>query len=141
MDENIEKIQSQVLQDVSEFHKKVSEAVISSEHLWFRNLILGILTCALADYKSVEIGIKKSAYLAAWGKRNLLELKVITEYVLASEGNALAFKNELLIDAKEFYEAISKHHAALHAQLLNGLRELAGQQPDGPRGDCPTRSR
>ena len=46
-------------------------------------MLLGILNCALLDYYSVETGTKKSIYLAAWGRRNLLELKVITTYVLS----------------------------------------------------------
>jgi hypothetical protein len=36
--------------------------------------------------------------LAAWGTRNLLELKVVTKYVLESGKNANDFKIDLVFD-------------------------------------------
>jgi len=82
----------------------------------------------LLDYYSVQIGAQKSIYLTAWGRRNLLELKVITTYVLASEKNAIQFRNDLAIDAKEFYQALTKHHQATHKELLTTLSELSEDQ-------------
>lgn len=119
---------SQVLEKVRDLRKTILEVPVSDAHVWFRNLLLGILNCALLDYKSVEIGVEKSSYLAAWGCRNLLELKVIATYVLASEKNAHDFQNDLLIDAKEFYEAVTKSHEATQTQLLSMLSEAAEQE-------------
>ena len=95
-------------------------------------MLCGILNCALVDYKSVEIGVQKSVYLAAWGSRNLLELKMITEYVLASEENAIDFKNDLFIDAKEFFEAVTNRHKASHRKLVSMLSEMAEQSEEAP---------
>lgn len=119
---------SQALEKVRELGKSILEAAVSDEHVWFRNLLLGILNCALLDYKSVEIGVQKSMYLAAWGSRNLLELKVIATYVLASEKNANDFKRDLLIDTKEFYEAVTKSHKASHTRLLSMMSEAAEEE-------------
>jgi hypothetical protein len=95
---------------------------------WFGNILVGILNCALLDFYSLEVGRNKSVFLMAWGRRNLLELKVITEYVLSSRANAESFKNELAIDAKEFYEALSKVGHASHKRLLTTLAEAAAEE-------------
>jgi hypothetical protein len=119
---------SHALEKVRELSRSILEATVCDEHVWFRNLLVGILNCALLDYKSVEIGVQKSIYLAAWGSRNLLELKVIATYVLASEKNAADFKNDLLIDTKEFYEAVTKSHKATHRRLVSMMSEAAEQE-------------
>ena len=119
------------IQKVAELFKTIQEARTENEHVWFQNLLCGILNCALQDYRLVEIGAQKSVPLAAWGRRNLLELKVITDYVLASEKNATDFKSDLVRDAKEFYEAISKSHRSLHKEFLSGLSEMA-EREEGP---------
>jgi hypothetical protein len=123
---------SSVVQKMRNLRRSIQKATGKVEEVWFGNLILGILNCALLDYYSVEIGAKKSVYLAAWGRRNLLELRVITTYVLASESNASNFRNELVIDAKEFYEAMTKHHQASHKKLLTMLSEMSKQE-ESPR--------
>ncbi len=101
----------------------IRDAPVSDEQIWYRNLLLGILNSSLLDYGYVKIGaIQKSPYLAAWSCRNLLELKVITKYVLASAQNAIDFKNDLVVDAKEFFESISKRHSAMYPKLLSDWR-------------------
>lgn len=119
---------SLAVEKVRQLCRSIQGATATDEGGWFGNLLLGILNCALLDYYSVEVGAKKSVYLAAWGRRNLLELKVITSYVLASEGNAIDFRNELVIDLKEFYEAMTKHHQASHKKLLTMLSEMSKQE-------------
>jgi hypothetical protein len=44
---------------------------------------------------------------------------------LKSRENAEDFKNDLLLDAKELYEAITKDHRAQHAKLVSMLLEMA----------------
>ena len=119
---------SWAVEKVRRLYRSIQGATANEEEVWFRNLLLGILHCALLDYYSVEIGAKKSVYLAAWGRRNLLELKVITTYVLASESNAIEFRNDLVIDAKEFYEALTKHHQASHKNLIAMLSEMSERE-------------
>lgn len=119
---------SKVIEKVRRLCRSIQKATGKLEEVWFGNLLLGILNSALLDYYSVQIGAQKSIYLAAWGRRNLLELKVITTYVLTSERNAIEFRNDLAIDAKEFYQALTKHHQATHKELLTMLSELSEEK-------------
>jgi hypothetical protein len=122
---DVEKAMSQLVEKVRQLGQSIQEAIANREEVWFGNLLLGILNCALLDFHSVEVGARQSIYLAAWGRRNLLELKTITDYVLASQSNAIDFKNDLVVDAKEFYEAITKSHRASHKTLLSVLGEMS----------------
>jgi len=114
-----------VVQAVIELSQKLIDANLADENMWFRNLLLGILNSARRDYRSVEIGVKKSPYLAAWGVRNLLELRVITAFVVKSEQNALEIKADFLSDQAEFWTAVIKSAVATHPQLVKIMREVA----------------
>lgn len=115
--------------------QRINDTSVPADHVWFRNLLLGIIHCALTDHHSATIGIQKSVPLAAWATRNLLELRIITAYVLRSAGNASQFKSELLIDIKEFYENTSKSTIVGHKKLVAMMRETAEQQ-HGPMRDA-----
>jgi hypothetical protein len=111
----------------------IRDTSVGDEDAWYRNLLLGILNSALLDFRYLQIGEKQySPYLAAWSCRNLLELKVIATYVLASADNAKTFKNDFVVDAKEFYEAISKRHRATHPKFIAawqaGMQEFEGDE-------------
>jgi hypothetical protein len=116
---------SHVIEKAHDLRKTILEATVCDEHIWFQNMLVGILNCALLDHNSVVVGAQKSIYLAAWGRRNLLELRVITTYVLTSEKNANDFKSDLLIDGKEFYEALTMYQKASHTKLLAMASEMA----------------
>jgi len=103
----------------------IRHSQVAEEHVWYKHLLLGILNSALLDYRYVESGVKhKSAFLAAWSCRNLLELNVISAYVLKSSKNATDFKNDFVVDVKEFYEAISKRHKTGHEKLISMWKEV-----------------
>lgn len=127
-DAEIERAMAQVGEDLKTLRQRIADVEVPDEQTWFRNLLVGILNCAATDYKTVEIGVEKLVALAAWGCRNLLELKVLTEYVLTSEETAVAIQGDLVLDAKEFYEAVSKSHVSAHRQYLDALSELANQE-------------
>jgi hypothetical protein len=129
--DDAEQAMSWALEKMRDLRRGIQKATGKVEEGWFGNLLLGILNCALLDYYSVNQGAEKSVYLAAWACRNLLELKVITTYVLASKDNASRFRRELVIDAKEFYEAMTRHHRASHKKLLSMLSEMS-QTEKGP---------
>lgn len=113
------------LEKVRELAVHIRDATVSDECVWFRNLLLGILNSALLDYAYSDIGAKQnSPYLLAWSCRNLLELKVITAYVLGSAKNAGDFKNDFVIDVKEFYEAITNYHKAAYPKLLSAWSDV-----------------
>jgi len=134
-DEELEKAKTRLIEEVIMQRQSIATAAVQEEHVWFRNLLVAIFNSTLEDYKSVEIGAKKFVPLAAWGRRNLLELRVITDFVLASEANARMFQTDLLIDAKELHDALSKDHAATHkryvAELAAYVDTLSGPRRDG----------
>src|ERR1700688_170280 len=121
----------QVGAKMRDLRRGIQKATGRVEEAWFGNFLLGILNCALLDCSAASVGPEKSVYLAAWACRNLLELRVITTYVLESEASALGFRNELAIDAKELYEAMTRHHRASHKKLLSVLSEMS-EQEQGP---------
>jgi hypothetical protein len=127
-DAEIERAMAQVGEDLKTLRQSIADVEVPDEQSWFRNLLVGILNCAATDYRTVEIGVKKLVELAAWGCRNLLELRALTEFVLTSEENATALQNDLILDAREFYEAVSKNHVSSHRQYLEALSELAKQE-------------
>src|SRR5262245_18139977 len=96
---------------------------VSDDERWFKNLLCGILDCALSDYQSVGAGIRESIPVTAWGRRNLLELRTITEYVLGSAKNAADFRNDFLMDLKEFWDAMTVILKASHNKQLSMLAE------------------
>jgi len=128
---------NQAVQDMIAFTKKLIEMHISDEKLWFRNLLIGILNSTLQNYRSVEIGIAKMPPLASWGVRNLLELCVITIYVLRSEVDALAFKDDFLADLKEFWDAIKESSEFVHKALVAQMRDFATDQSEPLRSVKP----
>jgi hypothetical protein len=130
-DEEIERIMTQVVEDIKALRQKIADAKVPEDQVWFRKFLFKILNCALADYKNVQIGVKKLIPLAAWGCRSLLELKVTTESLLRSEEDAIELQNALALDAREFYEAMSNSHTAMFKQYLGLLSELANQE-EGP---------
>jgi hypothetical protein len=151
----LEPAKAQFLTEIKKQLKELGEAVVPPDYAWFRNLLFALLKSAWIDYHSVERGAKEYVPLAAWGRRNLLEDKVITEFVLESEDNARSFQTDLSVDAKEMNEAFSSHHRATykkmiaeltaHAQTLSGLDRQAVDQyirtqtakgPDTSGTDC-----
>jgi hypothetical protein len=132
-DEEIEQALQKSVEKVEQLALTIRDTSVGNEDVWYRNLLLGILNSALLDFRYLKIGEKQhSPYLAAWNCRNLLELKVIAAYVLASADNAKTFKNDFVVDAKEFYEAISKRHRATHPKLIAawqaGMQEFEGDE-------------
>jgi hypothetical protein len=113
------------IQEMSAFIEKLNDIEPPPEHLWFRNLLVGILNSAYQNYNSVEIGAAKMPTLAAWGCRNLLELRVITIYVLRSKEDAQAFKDDLAADAKELWEAAKLIAVNVDKTLIIEMRAYA----------------
>jgi hypothetical protein len=122
------------LEDIRALGQRINDATASTEDVWFRNLLLGIIDCALKDHHNAKIGVRKFIPLAAWATRNLLELRIVTAYVLKSASHANQFKSELLIDVKEFYDNVSKSTVAGHKKVVAMMREVA-EQEQGPMRD------
>jgi hypothetical protein len=131
--EPFDSMKAQALTDIKKQLKELGTAVVSAGDALFRNLLFALLKSAWMDYQSVERGAKEYVPLAAWGRRNLLEDKVITEFVLESGDNARSFQIDLSADAKEFNEAFSNHHRAIHKRMLTELAEYATTPPEHHR--------
>jgi hypothetical protein len=105
--------------------KALGVAIVSAELVWFRNLLFALLKSAILDYRYVERTSKLTdARIMAWGWRNLLELTVITEFVLESEANAIQFQTEVAKDTAEFYAALSEMQRHLHRRILDELTDF-----------------
>lgn len=114
-----------VVQRVIDLSQELMDANPADGKAWFRNLLLGILNSARRDYRSVEIGVKKSPRLAAWGARNLAELRVVTAFILKSEQNAHEIKADLASDVAEYWREVIKCAKATHLQLVEIMLETA----------------
>jgi hypothetical protein len=114
-----------VVQHIIELSQRLLDANVADNDVWFRNLLLGILNSARRDYRSVEVGVKKSPYLAAWGARNLLELWVIAAYIVKSEANAQEFQADFVCDNAEFWTSVIKSAVATHPEVVRLMREMA----------------
>lgn len=120
----------QAIQEMIAFSQKLIETNVPPEKIWFRNLLIGLLNSSRQNYRSVEIGTAKMAPLASWGARNLLELRVITAYILRSEADALDFKNDFAADLKEFWEAMKESSEFVHKKLVAETRVFAEDQTE-----------
>jgi hypothetical protein len=64
------------------------------------------LDANLREYDNLRTGIDKgSTLLVAWGCRNMLELNVLTKYVLQNGANAKNFADDLWIDTIDVFSA------------------------------------
>lgn len=124
MDE-IEIAEAKILSDVAELIKTIEAMPPDQAFPWFREMLLAILQSTLTDYNLVLASLSHPASMTAWARRCLLELNVVCEYVLASGSNAATFHNEMLIDNKEFYDAIKAYTESGHAKLVALSREVA----------------
>src|SRR6185437_7820368 len=123
----------QALEEMTDFAQKLIDTAVPSEKIWFRNLLIGLLNSTRQNYRSVEIGTAKMPPLAFWGARNLLELRVITTYVLRSEADALNFKDDFAADLKEFWEAMKDSSQFVHKKLVAEMRVFAASQNEALR--------
>jgi hypothetical protein len=128
--EDLDSMKDQVLTDIKKQLKELGTAEVTSDTVWSRNLLFALLKSAWMDYLAVVRGAEEHVPLAAWARRNLLEDKVITEYVLESVGNAQSFQVDLSVDAKELNEAFSNHHRAMHRRALAELDVYSAALPE-----------
>ncbi|MEQ1886203.1 MAG: hypothetical protein ABL967_14150 [Bryobacteraceae bacterium] len=78
----------------------------STEDVPFQSLCVQIMNGVTQECHQLKIGVRKALPFAAWAARNLLELRIITAYVLGSKQNATRFINDRYPDGIELFEAI-----------------------------------
>jgi hypothetical protein len=77
------------------------------------------------NYQAVQAGVPQTPTLACWGARNLLELRVITTYVLRSLDSAVDLIDDLAADTREFWESMAKVGRFTHKELIAEMRATA----------------
>jgi hypothetical protein len=108
----------------------LSTTAVPDDLDWFRKMLIGILTSTHRNYLAVQAGTPHSPDFACWGARNLLELRVITAYVLRSEDTAVDFMDDLAADTRELWENITKSAQFTHKELIAEMREAAAREPE-----------
>jgi hypothetical protein len=103
---------------------------VHDDYDWFRNMLVGILISTQQNYQAVLTGVPQIPTLACWGARNLLELRVITAYVLRSFDNAVDFIDDLAADAREFWENMGKVGRFTHNELIAEMRSTAMREDE-----------
>jgi hypothetical protein len=74
---------------------------------FFFEIVRELVDASLTNYRELRRGYIESNYpLVAWACRNLLELAILTQYVLKSEENARRFADDRLIDGCELIVAL-----------------------------------
>jgi hypothetical protein len=97
---------------------------------WFRTMLVGILTATFKNYSAAQAVVPDMHSFSCWGARNLLELRVITAYVLESPLNATEFMDDLGADVREFWEAMTKAEEFAHKELIAEKRAFAAGEPE-----------
>jgi hypothetical protein len=108
----------------------LSTTAVPDDLDWFRKMLIGILTSTYRNYLAVQAGTPQSPDFACWGARKLLELRVITAYVLRSEDTAVDFMDDLAADTRELWENITKSAQFTHKELIAEMREAAVREPE-----------
>jgi hypothetical protein len=116
------------VEDITTFTRELSVRDCPDNRIWFRNMLIGILNLTHNNFLGVEMGAGRMPLFASWGARNLLELRVITKYVLQSEENAAAFQNDMAADIKEFWLAVHQVEKEAQKRAVTNLRNLASRE-------------
>lgn len=74
-----------------------------TQTIWFKNILICLLSALLREHRSLTVGFKKSTPLLAWACRNMLELNIYTKYALLNGSNARSFVDDMWIDAIEIF--------------------------------------
>jgi hypothetical protein len=74
-----------------------------TQTIWFKNVLICLLSALLREYRSLTVGFRRSTPLLAWACRNMLELNIYTKYVLLNGSNAKDFVDDMWIDAIEVF--------------------------------------
>jgi hypothetical protein len=127
---SLEEAIAQVVARMVKLAHDLGRTKVHDDHDWFRNMLAGILISTYQNYQAVLAGVPQTPTLACWGARNLLELRVITAYVLRSLDNAVDFIDDLAADTREFWENIGKVGRFSHDELIAEMRATAMREDE-----------
>ncbi len=126
-----EYVMRELVEEVLAFASFLSVKDVTGGNLWFRNLLVGILRSAYENYRSIKANIAEGPTRVAWSARNLLELRAITYYVLASEENAQDFLKDVPVDKQDFLRAITTNAEIGYKLMANLLRKVGLDSEEG----------
>lgn len=92
--------------EIEEFRIRLQEE--PTQTIWFKNILICLLSAFLREYRSLVVGSKKSTPLLAWACRNMLELNIHSGYVLLNGSNAKDFADDMWIDAIEIFDSFRR---------------------------------
>lgn len=92
-----------IFQKIQDYGSQLQDA--PTQTIWFKNTLICFLSALLREYRSLTVGFKKSTPLLAWACRNMLELNVLTKYVLLNGSNAKDFTDDMWIDAVDIFSS------------------------------------
>ncbi len=127
---SLEEAIAQVVARMVKLTHDLAKTKVHDDHDWFRNMLVGILISTQQNYQAVLAGVPQNPTLACWGARNLLELRVITTYVLRSLDTAADFIDDLAADTREFWENIAKVGRFTHNELIAEMRATAMREDE-----------
>lgn len=127
---SLEEAITQVVAHMVEFTHDLARTKVHDDRDWFRKMLVGILMSTHQNYQAVLNGVPQEPTLACWGARNLLELRVITTYVLQAQDNAVDFIDDLAADTREFWENIAKAGHFTHKELIAEMRAFAMREDE-----------
>ncbi len=130
LEEAIDQLVAQVVARMVKITHDLARTKVHDDHDWFRNLLVGILISTHQNYQAVLAGVPQQPTLVCWGARNLLELRVITTYVLQSSDNAMDFIDDLAADTREFWQSIEEVGRFAHNEWIEGMRAFAMSQDE-----------
>jgi hypothetical protein len=86
---------------------------VDEKNGWFFQIVFELMDAALSDYQRLRAGCNENnSQLSASACRNLLELAILTKYVLISEANARRFADDRLIDGCEIITSLKDSGAS-----------------------------
>jgi hypothetical protein len=127
---SLEEAIAQVVARMVKITHDLARTKVHDELDWFRNVLVGILISTHQNYQAVLEGVPQKPTLACWGARNLLELRVISAYVLQSLDNAVDFIDDLAADSRQFWENIAKVGRFAHNELIAEMRATAMREDE-----------
>jgi hypothetical protein len=104
-----EHVMRELVEEMLAFANFLRMEEVAEDRVWFRDLLVGILRGGHENYRSIKACIAEWPTQAAWGASNLIELRSVCSYVLASRENAEGFLTDFPADRSDFVRAITKN--------------------------------
>lgn len=97
---------------------------VDEKNGWFFHIVFELMHATLTNYNQLRVGYNgNNNPLLAWECRNLLELAILTKYVLMSEASARRFTHDRLIDGCDILTSMTALQLYLAPQSDTSLAD------------------